>query len=481
MMALDRRSFLRATGLAAGAVFLGDGLGVALARAAGTVDPNRKFVFVYFAGGWDILLSLDPRDPATDGYGTDAAGDDARFEADRVRLGWTLIDQGGATNFSPEVVKPGYDSPMVFGPSVSALPGGYNSFARHADVACLVRGISMDTVTHEVGRRYFVTGMMPRGLSATGSSMGTRIVAQQGDLSPIPNLVCRNEAYNDGLPAWSSPLSVGSAEDLYATLKDGPQAPDEVVRRHLDAFRASGAGRCDPAGLNRFSFLDEITASQIKARELVNGTDAVPGEMADLFDFRRPEHADLRFRYLMDVAPAAARPGGERMAVALQALRYGVSQSVSLTVNDQGMDTHDDNWVEEHHELQQLAWARVEALIQDLKTTPDSKAGGMLIDHTTVVCFSEFSRTAAINVRNGRDHSLTNSCVMLGAGVPHNTVIGASSQRGMNPLPIDPVTGVALEAGGTTLTPNNIMASLMTSAGMGTDKLRTDGVPVLIA
>jgi hypothetical protein len=479
-MTINRRSFLRATGLAAGAVFFGDGLSVALARAAGGVDPNRKFVFVYFSGGWDILLSLDPRDPATDGYGTDEAGDLARFADTRVRLGWTLVDGGRATNFAPEVVRPSFESPLMFGPSVAALPGGYSSFARHADVACVVRGISMDTVTHEVGRRYFITGMMPSGLSATGSSLGTRIVAQQGDLSPIPNLVCRTESYNDGHPAWSSPLSVGSAADLYATLKDGPQAPDDLVRRHLDSFRARGGGRCDPAQLNRFNVLDEIVASQIKARELVEGTGAVVGDMADLFDFKRPEHADLRFRYLMDVAPASERPGGERMAVAMQALRYGISQSVSLTVNDLGLDTHDDNWVDDHHMRQQLAWARVDALIQDLKTTPDSNAGGMLIDNTTVVCFSEFCRTAGINVRNGRDHSLTNGCVMLGAGVPHNTVIGASSARGMNPLPIDPLTGAALESGGTTVTPNNIMASLMSGAGMGTDKLRTDGVPALI-
>ena len=33
----------------------------------------------------------------------------------------------------------------------------------HFDVCSVVRGIAMDTVTHEVGRRYFITGMTPVG------------------------------------------------------------------------------------------------------------------------------------------------------------------------------------------------------------------------------------------------------------------------------------------------------------------------------
>ena len=102
-----------------------------------------------------------------------------------------------------------------------------------------------------------------------------------------------------------------------------------------------------------------------------------------------------------------------------------------------------------------------------------------MIDNTTIVVFSEFGRTALRNTRDGRDHSLTNACMLIGAGIPHNTVIGASTDAGMNPQAVNPTTG-ALDPTGIVMNPNNVLASVMKSAGMDTDKLRTDGIPALI-
>ena len=63
---MTRRKFLFST-LAASGLAAGAGLSLpALLRkgwAGGAMAPDRYYIFAYFSGGWDILLSLDPRDP----------------------------------------------------------------------------------------------------------------------------------------------------------------------------------------------------------------------------------------------------------------------------------------------------------------------------------------------------------------------------------------------------------------------------------
>jgi hypothetical protein len=62
-----RRTFLRgAVGGAGLAAFgaLSPLQRLASAQSLNPDGPNRSYVFAYFGGGWDTLLSLDPRDPA---------------------------------------------------------------------------------------------------------------------------------------------------------------------------------------------------------------------------------------------------------------------------------------------------------------------------------------------------------------------------------------------------------------------------------
>ena len=166
---VDRRGFLRTAGLGAGALMVNAGLLNQAARAQAA--RPRNFVFAYFGGGWDTLLCIDPRDP--DEF------TDARIRDTNIQLAWDRLlpeFQTGMLTFP--------DSDITFGPAIG-------DFSKHYKRCCVVRGMSMDTLTHEVGRRYMITGQMPAGLQASGSSLPTRIVAQQGDESPIPNLVSR--------------------------------------------------------------------------------------------------------------------------------------------------------------------------------------------------------------------------------------------------------------------------------------------------
>lgn len=61
MMSSNRRRFLSVAALSAGSLFLGN----VFPRRALAQAQKRRFLFAYFDGGWDQLLGLDPRDPAT--------------------------------------------------------------------------------------------------------------------------------------------------------------------------------------------------------------------------------------------------------------------------------------------------------------------------------------------------------------------------------------------------------------------------------
>lgn len=455
MAVTKRRTFLKSLTFGAGACAFGRGRLGRLARAQ-SQEGTRRFVFCYFNGGWDTLMCLDPRDPAV--------FTEERIGETRIQLGWDRLDppyQGGI------IQAPGSNIP--FGPVMGGL-------ASHYDKCCVVNGISMDTVTHEVGRRYFITGMMPRGLTAAGSAIGTRIVAQEAAAAerPIPNLATRVETYNEGLPAFASALKVSSVGDLQLVLMDLPTAPTGLTRTRLDEYRAKGLV-CDPTQLDRRGFLALIGETQGKARELV------AQNLSSLFKFDSgtdPAMKAIAQRYAgADQISDMSSPEAQA-AAAYQAIRYDVAQCVSIELAS-GLDTHDDAWATDHPGLLAQGFDTLGVLVDDLASTP-SEDGGSLLDHTTILVFSEFGRTAMINNRDGRDHSLANSALLIGAGVPGNRIVGATTDVGLGPRAIDPCSGLAVESGGTVLTPTLVIASLMASAGYDTDDLRVDGLPCLM-
>jgi hypothetical protein len=444
---MKRRTFLQSLGVGAGAFMLHGMLRPRSARAA----VDRSFVFCYFRGGWDTLLSLDPRDPNV--------FTDARRNETRIELGWDLLPDA-----YPRTILQPSGSNIEFGPVMSGI-------MEHYDKMCVVRGMTMDTVAHEVGRKFFITGLAPRGTAAAGSAVPTRIVSQQGDMAPFPNLVVGVETYNDGDPSYASGLTVNTVTDLITTLTDGPAAPNATVRAHLDAYRGR-ATDCDPTRLDERGLLGLLRSSQIKARELVSSG------LSSKFQFlnqNNPEMVEIAGRYgVQNLASVEAQA-----AMAYQALKYEMAQCITIEAAG-NLDTHDADWATDQPDGQAAGWNAIGRLVTDLSSTPDPSRGGMLIDHTTILAFSEFGRTALLNGRSGRDHSLTSSCMLIGAGVPHNQVVGKSSDTGMTPVAVNPTTGAPDDAG-VLVNPTLVIASIMQSAGLDTTKLRTDGLPCLTA
>src|SRR3954471_13452486 len=187
-----RRRLLETAGLATGAVALRSVLWPSRAEAA--VRPASYLLLCYFNGGWDQLLALDPRDNTlakfqqAPAYAPDGTG---IYPAYDLVIDPETKDVLSANPTGIQRPQLSVSSPLSFGPAVPA------ALMAHAEDLCIVRGVNMGTLTHEVGRRYFLTGKFPRGLAASGSALPTAVAAQAGDAARLPRLRVGGETHKE--------------------------------------------------------------------------------------------------------------------------------------------------------------------------------------------------------------------------------------------------------------------------------------------
>ncbi|MBI4816362.1 MAG: DUF1501 domain-containing protein [Deltaproteobacteria bacterium] len=453
-MLTNRRGFLKGLALAGGGLVLSRSLPSFAAPV-----PNRKFLFAYMEGGWDTLLSLDPRDPAT-----------TRPDTHGIETGYGQL--------SAEYQRRGLQrrGELTFGPIVPA------ELLTHADRISVVNGVGMDTAAHEVGRRYFITGRFPRGLQAVGSSTGAEIVAQQGESSTIPYLSAAVESYSRDLPGFASPLEVNGLEDLLTALTPFAAVDPEILAA-VQKYQDDGAG-CESERLDRDGVVGSLLANQKRARTYIES------DLARIFDLRREDVEMVALRELFGISgEAAAQTDSPEMLgfAAAQALKSELAQCVSVRVA-RGLDTH-SNWAQDQPAAQERGWKTVAAILTDLSGTP-SPRGGSLLDETTVLVFSEFGRTPMFNNLRGRDHHLGSSCLLAGAGIKGGRTIGRSATVGMMPLYAELATGAVLETAPedklssgeiVTLSPKHVLATLFASAGLDYSHLRAEPIKPLLA
>jgi uncharacterized protein (DUF1501 family) len=445
---MKRRDFLARTGLGLGSLALSGGLLGGLARAAESTD--RYYVFCYFEGGWDHLLALDPRDPA---IFTSAAVNETGIEP-----GYELLP----ADFSRQLVKAGG---MSFGPAIGEM-------AELTDHFSVVRGINMATLTHEVGRRYFITGRPPSGSTARGSSVASLASWHLGDAEPVPHLALSVESYLEpDLPAYAAAMQVAAVDSMRYILRENLGIPTLVrpgVKDALARYRAK-AGACDDGGAGGSSLAASYRANSERAVQLVKS------DLWREFEFTQPQHAALRAHYGFTETQLETPFG--RAALAAQAIKTGLSRVVSIAVAGQ-LDTHDGQWALQHPTRLRDGFDAMARLITDLRDT-EAVGGGSLLDKTTLVAFSEFGRTARLNPRGGRDHLLTNCALLAGAGIAPGKVAGSSSDNALGPNLIDLASGASSESG-TSLKPEHVMTTLLAASGIPGDRLRSEPLPTLL-
>ena len=422
--------------------------------AYASAQEDRYFIFCWFRGGWDILLGLDPRDP-------DVFTDD-QAPWTQIETGYDRLESVPTTSGHYNGILSSSVPQLQFGPYIGEL-------IHHADKMSVVRGMSMETLGHAQGMRRFLTGKPPIGLNARGSSMGTVFADIYGATKSIPNLCMAIETYNDGLSLDSTGVQVQSLNDLLLLLEGTTGSFSIDVRNRIDQFLQENVDA------SRSAFLQKSMASQLSARTLVDL------ELASDFDFsaQTEEMSLIRSAFQLTDYDDFSDPN-IRAAMAAKAITGGVSRCVSMRINNQLLDTHDSDYLDQQGPRQESSFNAISRLV-DYLSSVQYDSDNTWLDKTTIIGFSEFSRTALINSRQGRDHSLTNACFLIGAGIQPGKLVGASSDVGMGTQAVNLQTGEPDE-NGEVIRPEHIHMALLKSIGVEDDiaDLRVDPLEAIL-
>ena len=101
------------------------------------------------------------------------------------------------------------------------------------------------------------------------------------------------------------------------------------------------------------------------------------------------------------------------------------------------------------------------------------------MEHTTIMVFSEFSRTPLINGSGGRDHHISSSALLMGAGIKHNMVFGKAGDINMAPGLVNRSTGLA-DPKGLSILPEDIIATILASAKLDYAITRTTPLSAIL-
>jgi hypothetical protein len=432
MLAPTRRSFL--TGLGASAMLLplaGTG------RADSPLEGERRYVGLYFSGGWDVLLGPDPRDPALSYPGID--------------LGTELL----ASAFRDPI-------PVMMGGEETLLGPTMASLVPHADVLTLFRGINMNTVAHTAGRAYVNTFVPPSGVVPRGDSMGTRMAAggAYDDLT-LPNVSVGMPSFNHSFPPDVTGVRLSVATEMTDLLE--PLSPDPLSSATLEALRAA---QDEVEGCVHASYgarpVDELRIARERMRQLLSDG------YSDAFDLAADP--DLIARYGI-TNPNSAGAAPVIAATVWRLLETGLTRTVTAQLQA-GLDTHSD-WATLQTSRQKAGFDALAALLADLRQDDAS------LERTTVVVFSEFARTPLLNGTAGRDHHFASSVLVFGGGLRRG-VCGATVPDTLGLLAVDPVTGKP-DPAGRVLLPEDVGATLAAAAGLSAEPFRTPPLDAWIA
>ncbi len=372
--ALDRRVFFRHAGAAlAGSFFLP----AQLAKAAPSPGGNaRNVVFVLLAGAISHTDTFDLKE----GPWTPAA-------------------------FEPESYN-GVRWPRGLMPNL----------AQHMPDIALVRSVKAWALVHGLAQTWVQIGRNPlSGLSKIAPHLGSVVSREVGgglDDRTLPAFVSLNassgpaQGYFEPLhaPFYVTPAGTGLGNTT------NPAGPETFARRHqlLLELEGSSAAEIGPAAA-------ELALFNTAARKMMYN-----------------DGVDLAFRFSAD--ELAAYGGANGFARACLTARNLLKSNLGarfIQITMGGWDNHSNiygtalNAANANSQSRQLD-AGLAGLLTSLKQDG-------LLNETLVVVMGEFGRTVGpLNGQQGRDHFLTQSVLMAGAGIRGGRAIGATDELGRN-------------------------------------------------
>lgn len=377
---------------------------------------SRWFVFYYLMGGWDLSLLTEPAVAGPDYFVP--YGPDEIFEAGGHR----------------------------FGPCMKPLEP-------YMDRMGIIRGIKCEALNHPQARFQMVSGHFRKPFADVSTSVQSHIAKAYGEGYPLPNLstsMMRPAVFLGDLEHHYAPLRIESVDQLRAltSIKGKPAAYAERVMKTIaerDAAFAEAHGSALAREFATYADLSRMIARSDFPRRM---TEDRPPRFSET---RRVKH-DNRF--------------GRMAHLAVEVVRRDLAPVV--TVGSGEFDAHNQNAYRGHRGAVQRAMETVAAICEGLAESP-APDGGNLLDHTTVVVTSEFSREPWINELGGKHHWPANSVLLIGNGVNHAgrgpRVFGHCDDRQF-PQPIDPATGRTEGRGADELLVPHALATILAVAGL---------------
>ena len=389
MTAPSRRDLLRALAVAGGS--LGAGGCARALRGRGTAGPGtarreaatggrHHVVRITLDGGFDSVLTVDPRDPRT-------AGDvDVPYRADdRAR---------GALR--------------LFGPLIGRL-------ARHDRDLCLVHGVRHDTVAHDTGEGILRAGR--KRFSGGDRPFGDVVGEILPGSAPIRHLHIQTgypEPFSDSLDRVLLPGNPAGRE---------LPMPGEVEVEPGALAQLFGAA--EPPRFAIPAWFDDVQAdAHADAQELLAGRrDELAACDAALATTRNLSRLLATAPHRTALAASALGPG---LALALHAIRTDQARFITVRSPRAWLDTHTDNLALQTSRTVPIL-DDIADFITELKREP--APGGSLLDHTTVVITSELGRFPKLNIARGKDHWPETSWILLGRGIRAGITVGATDAQ----------------------------------------------------
>jgi uncharacterized protein (DUF1501 family) len=381
---------------------------LAPAASAPRARTARRLLFVFAQGGWDTSYALDPKQAP-------------------------LVDV-------PEGALQRFGELEAF--THASRPAALDYFTRHAAVTATVRGVLVGSVAHPECQKRMATGTR----SESNPDLPAIVAHDLGNDLPLPYLVLGDLAFTG--PFSASAGRVGMRNQL-VTLLDPRQAYDAELAAPL--WETDG----EAAVIERYA---QASAARQRA---VRGAHGYNRRRID--DFIESVGRGQKL--------AAARAGlgrrgrtlvfDDQISFALDALEQDLSQTVMLNTR-LDYDTHADNF--EQAASQELTFAGLARIMDELTLRPGRQVGTRMIDDTVVVCLSEFSRTPKRNSKAGKDHWPVGAAVIAGAGVRGGHSYGGTTPEG-NATMIDFTSG-SVSASGRSLGAGNLAAGILSLCGV---------------
>ncbi len=373
------------------------------ARALGPQKRPEHLIVVIADGGWDVTFAFDPK------VGVEGV------EGPEVDLDATVPSDA-------EEVRAYGDSHIIV--NDYKRPAVTSFFESWGDRACVLNGLWMGSIVHQVCRLRLLTGSS----SLVAPDVATIIGHHLGGARPLGTIDLGGLGFTGPLAASAGRIGVTSQ---IKTLVD-----PSVVFRAPEGQSPYPLWTPDP---DIQATLRAHLESRTEKFRTLRGHGALNDLLADdlLASLDRKARLEAEGPSLFASLDAGAAPDMALQGqLAVELLRAGLCQTVTLQ--------HFDNW--DTHGANALQHERYESLFSTVNGIMEDLAKDDLIDRTMVAVVSEMTRTPRRNATTGKDHWQHTSALLVGAGVVGGRTIGATDDL-LESLPMDLASGDVATSG----------------------------------